>query len=242
MSAPDTLSVLAGDCLVSTDGRTHRGEVVVLLKSDNTVLVHDAEGYQPIAWLTRVESVTLAQNDGFSITAVAGNRTLRIESRAAYGFGEYPGSQAGIPIGECPECAHELVRAGGSVSCLGCESRYGLPDGASVLDTRCACGLPEMEVPRDERFELCISPNCGSLDEAVRTRFDGAWDCPDCDGVLRIIRRGGLLAGCGNYPDCGVGYVIPSGTVEARCDCGLSVFETPRGRRCLDGACTPGDR
>ncbi len=242
MSAPDSLHVLAGDCLVSTDETIHRGEVVVLVKPDDTVLVHDIDGYQPVAWLTRAESVARTRNGGFSLTAIAGDRTLRVESKTAYGFGEYPGSQAGIPLGECPNCEHTLVRAGGLVSCLGCESRYGLPDGASVLDARCDCGLPKMRVARGAVFELCLDRGCESLDEAVRDRFDGEWDCPGCDGVLRIIRRGGLLAGCENYPDCEVGYVIPSGTAEGTCDCGLPVFETPRGRRCLDGACGTGDR
>ncbi|MDL5363046.1 DUF91 domain-containing protein [Halalkalicoccus sp. NIPERK01] len=237
MPAPDTLSVFAGDCLVSTDDGTHRGEVVVLLKPDNTVLVHDTDGYQPVAWLTRADSVDRTRNGGFSITAIAGGKTLRVESQCAYGFGEYPGSKAGIPIGTCPDCERALVRAGGAVSCLGCENRYGLPDGASVLDEPCDCGLPRMSVARGDRFELCISRECESLDATVRERFDSEWDCPDCEGALRIIRRGGLLAGCENYPDCEVGYVIPTGVVVGDCECGLPRFETPRGRRCLDASC-----
>ncbi|MFC6905249.1 DUF91 domain-containing protein [Halalkalicoccus tibetensis] len=237
MPDADTLSVFAGDCLVHTGEGTHRGEVVVLLKPDNTVLVHDTDGYQPVAWLTRADSVARTRNGGFSITAIAGDRTLRVESRSAYGFGEYPGSRAGIPIGDCPDCERVLVRAGGAVSCLGCDARYGLPDGASVLDERCDCGLPRMSVARGERFELCLSRECESLDDAVRECFDREWDCPDCDGSLRIIRRGGLLAGCENYPDCEVGYVIPDGVVIGACECGLPRFETPRGRRCLDSTC-----
>lgn len=241
MPTPDSLSVLAGDCLVHDDDRTHRGEVVVLLKPDNTVLVHDTDGYQPVAWLTRADSVARTQNGGFSITAIAGEKTLRVESQSAYGFGEYPGSKAGIPIGVCPDCDHTLVRAGGVVSCLGCDNRYGLPDGASVLDERCDCGLPRMRVARGETFELCLSRKCESLDEAVKERFDREWSCPDCDGSLRVIRRGGLLAGCENYPDCEVGYVIPDGVTTETCECGLPRFETPRGERCLDSGCT-GDR
>ncbi|MCH7660197.1 MAG: DUF91 domain-containing protein, partial [Euryarchaeota archaeon] len=89
MPEPEVLHVLAGDCLVYTDETTHRGEVVVLLKPDNTVLVHDTDGYQPVAWLTRADSVATTRNGGFSVTAIAGDRTLRVESRSAYGFGEY---------------------------------------------------------------------------------------------------------------------------------------------------------
>ncbi|WP_122088003.1 endonuclease NucS domain-containing protein [Halalkalicoccus subterraneus] len=237
MPAPDSLQVLAGECLVHTDEVTHRGEVVILLKPDNTVLVHDTDGYQPVAWLTRADSVASTRNGGFSVTAIAGEKTLRVESESAYGFGEYPGSAAGIPIGDCPDCERALVRAGGVVSCLGCENRFGLPDGASVLDERCECGLPKMTVARGERFELCLSRGCGSLDSAVKERFDREWDCPECDGSLRVIRRGGLLAGCENYPDCETGYVIPDGVAVGECDCGLPRFETPRGTRCLDSAC-----
>ncbi len=237
MPEPEVLHVLAGDCLVYTDETTHRGEVVVLLKPDNTVLVHDTDGYQPVAWLTRADSVATTRNGGFSVTAIAGDRTLRVESRSAYGFGEYPGSQAGIPLGNCPDCKHTLVRAGGLVSCLGCDGRYGLPDGASVLDERCDCGLPQMHVSRGETFELCLSRRCESLDEAVKERFDREWGCPDCDGSLRVIRKGGLLAGCENYPDCETGYVIPNGVVTEPCECGLPRFETPRGERCLDSGC-----
>lgn len=237
MSAPDTLSILAGDCLVHTDEVTHRGDVVVLLKPDNTVLVHDIDGYQPVAWLTRADSVAHTRNGGFSITAIAGQKTLRVESKSAYGFGEYPGSAAGIPIGDCPDCERALVRAGGIVSCPGCDNRYGLPDGASVRDARCDCGLPRMTVARGGRFDLCLSRDCESLDDAVRERFDREWDCPDCEGSLRIIRRGGLLAGCEHYPDCEVGFVIPDGVFTGFCGCGLPRFETPRGERCLDSTC-----
>ncbi|WP_336342599.1 DUF91 domain-containing protein [Halalkalicoccus ordinarius] len=242
MTEPDAIHVLAGDCRVQADEVAHRGEVVVLIKPDNTVLVHDVDGYQPVAWLTRADTVSHASNGGFSVTATAGDRTLRVESKSAYGFGRYPGSRAGIPVGDCPDCSRVLVRAGGRVSCPGCTAEYGLPDGASVLEESCECGLPRMAVSRGETFELCLDRACESLDDAVRDRFDGAWDCPDCGGVLRIIRRGGLLAGCESYPDCEIGYVVPDGVVDGDCPCGLPIFETPRGRRCLDATCSAVDR
>ena len=233
----DAMRVLAGDCLVRDDGGVHRGEVVVLIKPDNTVLVHDVDGYQPIAWLTRADSVSQTNDDGFRVTAVAGEKTLRVESRTEYGFGEYPASHAGIPVGDCPACGRVLVRAGGLVSCPGCGARYGLPDGARVLETPCSCGLPRMRVERGAAFELCLDRECESLDDAVRERFDRRWRCPDCEGALRVLRRGGLLAGCERYPDCENGYVIPTGTVGDACACGLPTFDTARGRRCLDATC-----
>ena len=55
-----SMRVIAGDCTVRSGGRretTRRGRVVV--KPDDTVLVHDADGYQPVAWLTRPAELTL---------------------------------------------------------------------------------------------------------------------------------------------------------------------------------------
>jgi DNA topoisomerase-1 len=63
------------------------------------------------------------------------------------------------------------------------------------------------------------------------------WSCPECAGDLRILRRRRLIAGCEQYPDCEVAFAIPNGTVDGSCVCGLPVFVTPNGRRCLDAAC-----
>jgi DNA topoisomerase-1 len=73
--------------------------------------------------------------------------------------------------------------------------------------------------------------------DPIRERFDRERDCPECDGDLRVLRRGGLIAGCEHYPDCDTGFGIPRGTVDGVCDCGLPVFDTPGGRRCLDTGC-----
>src|SRR6056297_776882 len=57
----ETVHVYAGDCTTSysanDDSRRQRGRVVVVHKPDDTVLVHDAEGYQPVEWLTRANAV-----------------------------------------------------------------------------------------------------------------------------------------------------------------------------------------
>jgi len=78
---------------------------------------------------------------------------------------------------------------------------------------------------------------CESLLAAVEARFDREWDCPECGGALEVLRRGGLIAGCENYPDCETGFAVPDGTLVGECDCGLPVFETASGRRCLDSGC-----
>ena len=230
-------TVIAGRCTTTFEGtrdRTQYGDVLLLVKPDNTVLVHDADGYQPVAWLTRPESVTVSEG---RVTATDGNQRLDVEIHERYAHGHYPTSDAGIPVGECPDSEQTLVRTRDTVSCPGGES-YGLPAHATVLDETCAdCGLPRIRVSRGETFTLCLDRACDSLDERVRARFDREWDCPDCGGALRVLRRGGLILGCEHYPDCDTGYAFPSGTHEDTCECGLPIFETATGRRCLDSSC-----
>lgn len=74
----DSIRVFAGDCTVSFEGsrdRTQRGRVVVVAKPDRTVLVHDAGGYQPVAWLTRADSLTVESGPGsFGLVAARATR------------------------------------------------------------------------------------------------------------------------------------------------------------------------
>jgi DNA topoisomerase-1 len=58
----ESIRVFAGDCTTAFTGgrdRTRRGRVVIVIKPDRTVLVHDAAGFQPVAWLTRADSLTV---------------------------------------------------------------------------------------------------------------------------------------------------------------------------------------
>ncbi|XVH32730.1 topoisomerase DNA-binding C4 zinc finger domain-containing protein [Haloferacaceae archaeon DSL9] len=239
----EQIRVLAGDCTTTFDGarsRIRRGDVVVLVKPDRTVLVHDADGYQPISWLTRPDSVTVEEDgDGFSVVARAAEQTLRVHSHAFSGSCSFPAAEAGIPIGTCPDCDGPLVRTSGDVHCLSCGDRYGLPAGAAVLDSTCsACGLPRIRAERGGRFDLCLDYACESLADAVRERFDGEWACPDCGAPLRVRSpRGRLFFGCEGYPDCETAFSIPAGVVVDDCACGLPRFRTASGRRCLDGTC-----
>ncbi|MFB6172389.1 MAG: DUF91 domain-containing protein [Haloarculaceae archaeon] len=235
-----TAHLVAGECTTEFDGRherVQRGRVIVLVKPDDTVLVHDADGYQPVAWLTRPESLSVAA-DPTTIDARDGEDHLRVTVHDARLDRRYPVSVAGIPVGQCPACDASLVRAGGAVACTGCGDRYGLPTGATVLDDTCDdCGLPRMRAVRGAAFELCVDRDCESLDERVRERFDRAWSCPDCGGDLRVLRRGGLIAGCERYPDCDTAFAVPQGVATGECPCGLPVFETSGGERCLDATC-----
>ncbi len=238
-----TLRILAGECTVSFEGddeRTQRGHVVCVVKPDRTTLVHDADGYQPVAWLTRPDALTIeADTDAFGLTARAGDRRLRVVSHSVAGRATLPVSRAGVPVGRHPETGATLVRAGGAVVDLDAGTRYPLVAGATVRDEPCPdCGLPTVRVERGAVFEVCVDRGCEPLDDAVRERFDGVWTCPDCGADLRIVRRRGrLLAGCEASPDCETAFSIPTGVAVEDCPCGLAVFETATGRRCLDGAC-----
>ena len=235
----DSIRLLAGDCTVIVDGPSreeYRGRVTTILKPDNTVLVHDVHGYQPVAWLTRADSVSSDRSDGFSLVAHKGDQSLRIAAHDGDGFGRYPASTAGTPVGDCQNCTGVLVRSSG-IHCVDCGDRYSIPTDATIREEHCDCGLPRMRAERGLAFDVCIDRNCESMDSAVRDAFDREWACPDCAGDLRILRRGGLLAGCENYPDCDTGFVIPSGLLDGDCACGLPAFETSSGHRCLDATC-----
>ncbi len=245
---PERLRVLAGDCQVTERGdrtRTHRGRVVVLIKPDDTTLVHDADGYQPVAWLTRPDSVVVeGDGAGFSVTARDGARRLRIVTDSATASRALPITEAGVQVGTCPDDGGVLVRSRGDVVCLDCEARWGLPAGASVTDATCAdCGLPKIRVERGEPFHLCLDPSCDPMEAAVSDRFDRAWNCPDCDGELTVeFAPGRVYLACEHETACGTTLSIPSGVAVDECGCGLPIFETPTGRSCLDGNCRPGNR
>lgn len=236
---PDTIEVVAGRCRTVFEGpreQTQHGDALVVVKPDGTVLVHDQTGYQPLAWLTRAGAVTVTSD---RITAQDGDQSLSVTFEEIYARGQYPSSDAGTPVGDCPACDGTLVRSGSDVTCLDCTERYSLPARSTVIDEHCPdCGRPLFQVERGETFEVCLDPACDSLDDRVREVFDRRWGCPDCDGDLRVLRRGGLLLGCEHYPECETGFSFPNGPHVGDCDCGLPRFETPSGEQCLDRECT----
>jgi DNA topoisomerase-1 len=232
------MRVITGRCTAAFDGpgsreRRQHGDCVVLVKPDDTVLVHDARGYQPVAWLTRPDAVTITDE---AVVAQDGDQHLRV-TRHDTAAREVSASAAGVPVGDCPDCGDRLVRARGDVSCPGCGARYGLPAGATVLEETCGCGCPRLRVARGGEFEVCLDRDCESLDGRVREHFDRAFDCPACGGDLRVLRRGGLIFGCEGYPDCETSFAVPQGVHAGPCECGLPAFETGSGRRCLDSTC-----
>jgi len=235
----DTARVLAGECSVDVEGtepRHQRGEVIVVVKPDNTVLVHDASGYQPAAWLTRADSVQIQRDEQrFTLEAIDGEDSLRVESHSDYGFDSFPVSPAGPELSSCPDCESALVRDGGRVVCVGCLESSTIPRDATVHQSTCSdCGFPEMTAERGETFEICVNYDCQSLSDAASERFDGEWSCPDCNDPLEVRHERGLQAIC---EDCNRGLNLPAGIVTGRCDCGLPIFETATDTRCLDTTC-----
>jgi DNA topoisomerase-1 len=240
-----TARLLAGDCTVRfEDGddsiREERGAVLAIVKPDDTVLVHDREGYRPAAWLTRADGVAPRTTDGAPvIEATDGDRRLVVTCHEEQGLVRQPVTGVGPAVGECPDCGGPVVRTPTAVACLGCHDRYGIPRDADVREATCeSCELPTMRVERGDAFTVCVDRACESLDERVRDRFDGVWDCPACGAPLRILRRGGLIAGCDRSPDCDTAFQLPHGLHDTRCnECGLPAFDTESGRRCLDAGC-----
>ncbi|WP_276299514.1 endonuclease NucS domain-containing protein [Halorussus lipolyticus] len=243
-----TVRVYAGECTVTYHGsdelRIQRGRVVVVHKPDGTVLVHDAEGYQPVAWLTRSSAVHLEQTeDGeFALIAVDDGERLRVESEGDSARASHDVTPAGTAVGTCPDCDGTLVRARGAVTCLDCRAEYPLPRDAGMADSTCDCGLPRMSVVRGARFEICVDRECEDLDAAVRERFDREWACPDCGADLRVVRERTLFLRCEDHPDCDETFALPRETVSGACECGLPEVggggsASDEATRCLDSNC-----
>jgi DNA topoisomerase-1 len=247
-----TARLLAGDCTTTfvddNDETRQRGRSVVLIKPDRTMVVHDAYGYQPAAWLTRSDALHVAEEPTV-LTATDGSQYLRVTvhetsvdravrvSRVGTPVGACPGADDGNEDGETEPCGSVLVRSRGAVHCPDCGRRHGLPTGASVLDESCECGLPRLRVRRGSEFEVYLDRECGSVLDAVREVFDRAWAGPECGDDLRVLRRGRLLVGCDSHPECETVFSVPDGLAVGTCECGLPTFETGGGERCLNRGC-----
>ena len=221
------------------DERVYRGRVVVLIKPDDTVLVHDTDGYQPVAWLTRAAETRVDDGgEGVELVAVDGDERLTVAFDPEPTTAGHVTTVAGTPVGDCV-CDGQLVSSGGEVSCLRCGDGYAVPQGGRVTDETCPeCGLPELVVRRGERFRVCLDRTCRPLSDAVHEALDRRLDCPDCGATLRVEdHRGRQFLGCDDYPECETAFSIPAGVVVGDCVCGLPVFERDNGTRCLDAGC-----
>lgn len=236
----DTTRILAGDCTVTYDGTdtvTQRGAVLILYKPDDTVLVHDADGYQPAAWLTRADTVRVTRtDDGFELFATKDDATLHIESHTTTGDRYYPSSPAGPPTGACPTCPGTLIETTAAIVCTACRHQYQIPRDATIADDPCPdCGLPLMTVERGATFELCTDHSCDALADVVADQFDTAWPCPNCGSPTTIDDTRGVCATC---TACDTTVSVPRGTIIGECPCGMPLFASADATRCFDPDCT----
>lgn len=229
--------MFAGDSEVSYESNaetvTQRGVVVTLVKPDGTVLVHDADGYQPAAWLTRADTVQFSR-DGRRATLLAGSgdARLRVETSDLLGSVHYAVSPAGPALGACPDCGGSLVRDGARVVCTGCLAAHRVPREATVLEEACpVCGWPRMTLVRGVEVTVCVDRDCEPIADAVAAAVD--WRCPDCGDPLDVRYDRGLRAAC---EACGHRFPVPAAPVAGTCDCGLPRFGPPADR-CLNPSC-----
>jgi len=99
-----------------------------------------------------------------------------------------------------------------------------------------------MRVARGLAFNVCLDRGCESLDAAVKQAFDREWACPepDCDGDLRILRRGASSPAASSIPTATPVSPSPPASPTANATAGSPTFETASGTRCLDATCDRG--
>jgi len=176
------LGVFAGDRTTVFEGADRaarqRGHAVVLVKPDDTVLVRDAAGYRPVAWLTRSGALTV-ERPGDSPTTVPDadggehgestaaaspaavrpvarddDRRLRVAVSSPADGARYPVGEAGVPV------ADGYGRRRGAVIALDGGERYPLPTGASALDTCYDCRAPRIRAERGVVAEIRVDRSC----------------------------------------------------------------------------------
>ncbi|AGN02193.1 hypothetical protein L593_11240 [Salinarchaeum sp. Harcht-Bsk1] len=215
----DAIRVLSGDCTVVADGdrrEERRGNVCVVIKPDNTVLVHDADGYQPVAWLTRAEAVSCSRaSEGGRPTAprtITGRPTRDVSGGNPAGGRETndahaaaPGTGGGTPVGDS-------IEAGA----------------AFTVDAR----------DGDERLRVVAHTEDGYASYPTTRAGHPVGECPDCEGTLVRSGRSVSCIGCGDR------FGLPDGATvrRERCSCGLPRLRVERGAPldvCLDRDCDP---
>jgi superfamily II DNA helicase RecQ len=72
--------VLSGQAELEYSGRarkTYKGEVILLIKPDNSIVVHSTRGVNPVSYVARAEDIRLKGKDGkLTVAAGAGNDRL----------------------------------------------------------------------------------------------------------------------------------------------------------------------
>ena len=217
----DAIRVLSGDCTVVADGERReerRGHVTVVLKPDNTVLVHDADGYQPVAWLTRAEAVSCSRRDGNG-DGIAGPTTIT-------GRPERDGWRA--REGASGSSTRDRRELRGDTGPHTGEQPTGASGAAFTIDAR----------DGDERLRVVAHTEDGYASYPTTQAGHPVGACPGCDGSL--VRSGRTVSCIG----CGDRFRLPDGATvrRERCSCGLPRLRVERGAPldvCLDRECDP---
>jgi DNA topoisomerase-1 len=212
MPPTETATLYAGDATVvedAADRREYRGRVVVLAKPDGTVLVHDADGYQPVAWLTRADAVTVTDDDAFRVTAHderaddwlrvtghpdgAADETDASPNRGGFA-GQYPVTAAGEPIGRCPACEGALVDTGGAVTCVHCSEHHAYPDDATIRrPTPGSETLPASDAMAADADAGATATTTAAKGDATTEQAPATCDC----GLPRMrVERGAVIDCC----------------------------------------------
>jgi len=227
-----TIRVFAGDCTTTFEGertRTHRGRVVVVVKPDRTTLVHDADGYQPVAWLTRPDSLT--------VEAGAASGTQRADGD---GEGQSPsGNRASPGDSEAQSASGRSsgLRGGQAASNGTAEPSPGPREEAADGDA----GFGLVARAGDQVLRVISHRSSGRATYPVSEAGVPVGSDPETGEPL--VRAGGDVRGV----DSGVRYPLPAGatvTDESCPSCGLPTIRAEAGEVfevCLDRSCEPLD-
>jgi len=224
---PEPIRVFAGDCTTTFEGdrtRTQRGRVVVVIKPDRTTLVHDVDGYQPVAWLTRPDALTVETGVASELQRADGDS----EGQSPSGNRASPGDS-------------EAQSASGGSS--------GLRGGQAASNgTAEPSPGPREEAADDEGFGIVARAGDQVL-RVICNRAAGRAEYPaseagapvgtDPETGEPLVRARGDVVGI----DSGVRYPLPAGatvTDESCSSCGLPTIRADAGDTvevCLDRSC-----
>jgi DNA topoisomerase-1 len=215
---PETIRVLAGDCTTTFEGdrtRTQRGRVVVVIKPDRTTLVHDADGYQPVAWLTRPDSLTVEADVASPTRRADGDSEEQSPSGNRASPGDSEAQRVSNGTAEpSPGPREEAVDDAG----FGVVARAG----DQVLRVVCHRDAGRAEYPVSE-----AGVPVGTDPETGEPLVRAGGDVVGADSDVRYPLPRGATVTDGSCPDCG----LPTIRAEAG-----AAFEV-----CLDRACDPLD-
>lgn len=90
MPGRDNCYVISGPALMEYNGRVLKkfeGDMVLILKPDNSIIIHGLHGVKPVSYLARAQEIwSRGSNGTFTIEAISGNDRLITTFRKIYSF------------------------------------------------------------------------------------------------------------------------------------------------------------